>query len=119
LRARLVRIRQNRQTPLLLPSTSAVPQLQARPSTLLPAAARKAFGALFQVQELRVEVRLPERKRAHPMLAAGAPEVQRRRKRWKDNVARYALPAGASVDVTVIGSTWRKDPPAGSGRVAA
>ena len=97
-----------------LPKTPSGPSRPAQQALFLPAAARQAFAALFDIDRLTITVTMPLVEAPHPMLAAGAAEVQRRRKRWRDEIARYALPDGAQVRVALVGSTWRQLSPAWS-----
>jgi Transposase DDE domain len=70
----------------------------------LPAMARQCFAELFRGASLRVEVKLPAPAPPRPRLVAiDVADRQRRRKTWKQNLDRYALPEGASLRVEVAG----------------
>jgi hypothetical protein len=71
----------------------------------LPARARQRFRAIFQAATLHAVVELPPPPRPRPIIvAADVADRQRRRKTWAENVARYALPAGARVRIKVEAS---------------
>lgn len=73
-------------------------------SLFLPAEARKVYTACFHMASVRIEVELPPPEHPRPRLVAtDVADKQRRRKTWADNLARYALPKGARVDVSFEG----------------
>jgi len=111
LRDRLGVNRALRRLPLPLPKAPTAAGRSAHQALFLPAVARKAFAKLFDIQALTITVTLPPVVASHPMVAANAASVQRRRLSWRENLARYALPAGARVEVELVGSTWQKAPP--------
>lgn len=105
LRTRLLRVRgksgRNPAT-VIEPVTAAPGVLDVAESLFLPARARQRFQALFRTVTLHIDVELPEPPRPRPMLVADdVGDRQRRRKTWGQNVARYALPDGARVRLTV------------------
>ena len=77
---------------------------EVRHSLFLPAAARQVYAESFEQTGVRICVELgpsvPERPR---LVALDVAEVQRRRKTWEQNVARYALPSAASVRIEISG----------------
>ena len=71
----------------------------------MPARARNIIRTCFLGATLRIEVEIPPPERPRPRLVAeDVGDRQRRRKTWKQNVDRYALPEGAKVRVEVAGS---------------
>jgi hypothetical protein len=105
LRARLALVRGKSEhpgAPEIEPITTTTGCLEVAEPMLLPALARHRFQALFRRVTLHVEVELPASERPRPvLLAADVGDRQRRRKTWQQNVARYALPRGARVRLTV------------------
>lgn len=90
----------------MVPITTAPGPLDVTPSMFLPARARETFDAIFARATLHAHVVLPPP--ATPRLtlvAAGVADRQRRRHTWEQNVARYALPDGARVELMVEGAT--------------
>jgi len=104
LRERLALVRSDPSEPAIQPITSAPGPFAVADALFLPAAARQAFGACFIGATLRVEVEMPEPAAPRPRLVAlDVADRQHRRKTWKQNAERYALPAGAMVHVEVAG----------------
>ncbi len=104
LRSRLARVRAVKRPAGPSVSDTAGPWAVTA-ALFLPASARHAHTATFLAASLRVEVALPDKEpRRLELLAADVADRQHRRKTWIDNVARYALPPGARVRVTVEGS---------------
>ena len=67
---------------------------------LLPAEARRLHSACFLGASVRIVVELPLPERPRPRLVTSdAADRQRRRKTWRESLARYALPEAARVDV--------------------
>jgi hypothetical protein len=73
-------------------------------SLFLPARARQVFEACFLGASLQVNVELPPPGPPQPhLLARDVADRQRRRKTWRQNVERYALPEGARVQLVATG----------------
>ncbi len=87
-----------------LPETTAEPALDCLPSLFLPAAARHVFDDIVHDLATCVTVELPEDPIPFPaLLARSAADRQHRRLTWAQHRERYALPAGAEVDITFAG----------------
>ena len=107
LRDRLARVRGRSSEPSTpITSITVLPgPLGIADALFLPAEARHAFREVFLGATLRVEVDLPLPEAPRPRLVAlDVAHRQRRRKTWAQTVARYALPAGARVQLHVSGS---------------
>lgn len=80
-----------------------------RPSLFLPAAARRLFRATLEDLTVRVVVSEEPMRAPHPLLVARSiADRQHRRQTWAQHVARYALPASATVNLTLAGGErWR------------
>jgi hypothetical protein len=88
--------------PAIEPITTTPGCLEVAEPMFLPARARQGFQELFRTVTLHVEVMLPTPEQPRPVLvAADVSDRRRRRKTWEQNVARYALPRGARVRLTV------------------
>ena len=70
-------------------------------SLFLPARARQAFGSVSLRATVHIRVELPDDKPVLRLVARDDADRQRRRSTWADNVARFALPDGAKVQVQV------------------
>lgn len=90
LAARFSENRKIQRLPLPLPKAPSGPNRPAQQALFLPAAARQTFARLFDIDRLTITVTVPLMEAPHAMLAVGAAKVQRRRKRWQDNLDRYA-----------------------------
>ena len=105
-RLRLVRTKESARTPTptsaITPVTRSPGPQHAIESMFLPAAARRAFRAIFQQATLHVDVDLPDPPTPCLTLVANdEAHRQRRRKTWQQNIDRYALPADAKVRIQV------------------
>ncbi|MEZ4239602.1 MAG: hypothetical protein R3F59_26285 [Myxococcota bacterium] len=76
----------------------------------LPAEARHALREVFLGATLRVEANIPPPVQRPRLVAADAARRQRRRLTWAENVARYALPDEARVQLHVPGTVERSCP---------
>ncbi len=70
-------------------------------SLFLPAAARQVFQAIHVGATLRVAVDIPPQPRSPKLLALDVADRQHRRKTWKQNRDRHALPDGARISIDV------------------
>ena len=106
LRERLEEVRsQPKKEPTITPIDVAPGLLESLDSLLLPAAARQGYRAAFIGATLHVVVqRGPDPPPWPRLVAIDKADRQRRRKTWKQNVDRYALPPGSKVLVQVAGS---------------
>jgi len=106
LRDRLQKIRKSRGNVLTVKPIDAMPgPLQSKESLFLPATARQDFRDLFSAATLHVTVEQGVKLPPWPRLVArDEADRQRRRKSWKQNVQRYALPEDAQVNVQVAGT---------------
>ncbi len=106
LRERLEEVRsQPKKEPTITPINVAPGWLESLDSLLLPAAARQGYRAAFIGATLHVVVqRGPDPPPWPRLVAIDKADRQRRRKTWKQNVDRYALPPGSKVLVQVAGS---------------
>ena len=106
LRERLAHVRAPREAPSPIEAIETPPGPHAvELPLLLPAAARKLFASRFSQATLSVAVELPDDERPRlRLVAADAADRQRRRKTWKQNLERYALPHKARIHVVVAGS---------------
>lgn len=99
------RLRLVRSSPSAIQPVSAQPGPSAVADSLfLPARARQAFAAIFRGATIRIEAALPTPIPKPRLVAVDVADRQRRRKTWAQNVARYALPDDARVNVEVAGS---------------
>jgi len=102
LRERLSLIRQPPKSPSLLTPCALQPgPYQVRPSLFLPATARQLFHQLIDKATFHIAVTLPPKPQHLHLLAEDVAERQRRRKTWKQNLERYALPEGALIDLKI------------------
>lgn len=106
LRERLEQVRrQPKKEPTITPIEAKPGPLESIESLFLPAAARKSFLDAFIGATLHVIVEQTPDPPAWPRLVArDKADRQRRRKTWRQNVDRYALPEGSRVFVQVAGS---------------
>jgi hypothetical protein len=106
LRDRLEHVRgQRKRAAAIAPIHAEAGPAEVMDSLLLPAAARQGYRAAFRGATLRVVVEHGPRAPLWPRLVArDVGDRQRRRKTWRQNVERYALPEGSKVSVEVAGS---------------
>jgi hypothetical protein len=101
LRARLGHVRHPAPKASITAVVGAAGPRAVEPSLFLPARARQHFRSTFQEATLHVTVELPTARPALRLVAANVADLQRRRKTWEQNVARYALPDAARVQLRV------------------
>ena len=105
LRERLAAVRgRSGERPTIEPIIEPAGPLSVTDSLFLPAEARHLFTRTFLAATLRVEVALPPPEPRLRLVADDVGDRQRRRKTWRQNVDRYALPPGARVQVDLSGS---------------
>ncbi|MEZ4237926.1 MAG: hypothetical protein R3F59_17630 [Myxococcota bacterium] len=103
LHARLRRVRRpDRER--ILPTSAEPGRLNVAVALFLPAEARHALREVFLGATLRVEANIPPPVQRPRLVATDAARRQRRRLSWAENVARYALPDEARVQLHVSGS---------------
>jgi len=103
LRDRLAQVR-GRGSGAVVPVTGVPGPREVYDSLFLPAEARRLHSDCFLGASVRIVVDLPPPDRPQPRLVArDVADKQRRRKTWEQNLARYALPEKARVDVTFEG----------------
>jgi len=98
----LRRVRERSNKPSSLASCSFAPErYQVLPSLFLPAKARQLFHELICKVTFHIVVTLPPKPQRLHLLAEDVADRQRRRKTWKQNQERYALPEGALSDLKI------------------
>ena len=104
LRERLTQLRA-RGGEAIVPVVGVPGPRKVHDALFLPAEARHLHSACFLGSTVRIVVDLPPPDPPRPRLVArDEADKQHRRKTWKENLARYALPAEAQVDVSFEGS---------------
>ena len=104
LRERLAQVR-GRRSGTVVPVNGVPGPREVYDSLFLPAEARRLHSACLLGASVRIVVELPPPDPPQPRLVArDVADKQRRRKTWEQNLARYALPEEARVDVSFQGS---------------
>jgi len=106
LQHRLSRVRRPDEDCVAIEEITAEPgPYQTQSSLFLPARARQHFRAAVSGGDLRMRwVGAPPRPPRPILLAEDVADRQRRRKTWADNLARYQLPPGATLQIEVAGA---------------